>query len=140
MSNRPQDITSAERMERVDSVFRLLLSAKKRFEIIRFCREEFDVGDDATDNYIADARERIRESMVENDLKDIKSTIIARLEDLYSQNYDIENFAECRNVLKQTSEILGLSAPKKIDHTTGGEKLPNANPTIVVEIVKPKEE
>jgi hypothetical protein len=140
MSKRPQDITSAERMERVDAVFRLLLSAKKRFEIIQFCRESFNVGEEAVDRYIADARERIRESMVENDIKDIKSTIIARLEDLYSQNYDIENFAECRNVLKQTAEILGVFAPTKIDHTTDGEKLPASNPTILVEIVKPKEE
>ena len=51
--------TMAEKKFRVDSVYGLLCDGASRSDIIRFCSENWDVGERTADNYIAGARDQI---------------------------------------------------------------------------------
>jgi hypothetical protein len=76
-------------------------------------------------------------------LTDLKSTsedfsqVVSRIE-----NIIITQKTEGASVGAFNASIvaLELGLKQQIDHTTDGEKLPTSNPTILVEIVKPKEE
>jgi hypothetical protein len=126
---RVQDITSAERLKRVDEVEQLIIQGANRKEIIKFCQGKYKVKENTTDLYIHDAKENIKENFKRMYDKDyFEANLFQRLEDLYKQSYDLEDFKECRVLLKDLRDLLGI-APQKIDVTTNGETI-NTTPTI----------
>lgn len=139
-NKRPQDISSLERSKRVNDVHTLILQGASTSQIVEYCGSKFKVEKSASYEYINDAKELLKENFSKTfDVDGFKAEIYGRLENLYSQNMDIDDFKECRNILKDLREMLGLNASIKTDVTTNGKDLPSAN-TIKVEIVKPIDE
>lgn len=138
-NKRPQDITSLERSQRVNEVHTLILQGASTSQIIEYCRNKFKVERAAAYFYIEDAKVLIKENFSKTfDVDGFKAEIYARLENLYQQNMDIDDFKECRNIIKDLREMLGLNEAQKMDLTTKGKELPSN--TIKVEIVKPLDE
>lgn len=137
-SKRPQDITSIEREMRVNAVKQMILQGFTRSSIIRYCRDNYQVKEDATDLYIRDAKAIIREDFnALNDPETLVATIYGRLEDLFQKNEEISDYKEQRAVLKDIRDLLGVDKAKKVDVTTDGEKItPNE---LKVEIIRPNE-
>lgn len=133
---RPQDITSLERSQRVNEVHTLILQGATTHQIIEYCRKQFNVEKSTVYFYIEDAKQILKENFQKTfDVEGFKAEIYARLENLYQQNMDIDDFKECRNIIKDLREMLGLNEAQKMDLTTKGKEIPSN--TIQVEIVKP---
>lgn len=133
-TKRPQDITSLEREKRVNDVHTLILQGATSSQIIEYCRQNFQVERASSYFYIAEAKKTIIENFEKTFDKDaFKAEIYARLENLYQQNMDIDDFKECRNILKDIREMLGLNSASKTDITTNGESL---NKPLTVEEAK----
>ena len=114
--NRPQDITSVQKMERVYAVEKLLLAGASINQIEHFCTENYKVEVRAMWVYIKAAREKIKKQFEDNFDKDyFTANYFERLEDLYRKSYANKNFKECRNIIKEIRDMIGLDAPKKID-------------------------
>lgn len=135
---RPQDITSIEREMRVNAVKQMILQGYTRSSIIRYCKETYNVKEDATDFYIRDAKAIIKEDFnALNNPETLVATIYGRLEDLFQKNEDIADYKEQRNVLKDIRDLLGVDKAKRVDVTTDGDKItPNE---LKIEIVRPNE-
>jgi hypothetical protein len=129
---RVQDITSAEKARRVNSVLTLVLQGASRDVIIQYCAKEFKTNIRASDEYLAKAKQLLIENFAKTKEKELmQAEIFARFENLYQQNIEIDDLRECRNILKDISDLLGLNAATKMDHTTKGEQIK----TLQVEIV-----
>jgi hypothetical protein len=129
---RVQDITSAEKARRVNSVLTLVLQGASRDVIIQYCAKEFKTNIRASDEYLAKAKQLLIENFAKTKEKELmQAEIFARFENLYQQNIEIDDLRECRNILKDISDLLGLNAATKMDHTTKGEAIK----TLQVEIV-----
>lgn len=126
---------SSEMEKRVNTVYLLILQGFQRKQIIQYCSDAFKVGDRQTDVYLTKAREIIK-SNIDNDTSSKKNEVLNQFYDLYQKNYQLEDYRECRNLLANISNILGIEAPKKTDITTNGKEISNA---LKVEIVKPDE-
>lgn len=126
---------SSEIEKRVNTVYLLILQGFQRKQIIQYCSDTFKVGDRQTDVYLTKAREIIK-SNIDNDTSSKKNEVLNQFYDLYQKNYQLEDYRECRNLLANISNILGIEAPKKTDITTNGKEISNA---LKVEIVKPDE-
>ena len=126
---------SSEFDKRVNTVYLLILQGFQRKQIIQYVSENYKVGERQTDNYLEKAREIIK-SNIDNDTSSKKNEILNQFYDLYQKNYQLEDYRECRNLLSNISNILGIEAPKKTDITTNGKEISNA---LKVEIVKPDE-
>jgi hypothetical protein len=134
-------VTNAEKDRRVMECVQLLSQGFSRPEIIHYFSEKYNkLTDRCTDNYIHAARNKIKENFdLMFDKQYFKANIFKRLEDLYRNSYDIDDFKECRVILKDLRDMLGINEASKVDLTTDGEKLPTSN-AITIEIVKPKEQ
>jgi len=114
MSKRPQDITSVERLSRVQQVKELLIKGASRGQILQYCAENHETSDRVVDDYIQDAKIEIKENFAKSfDLEYFKANFIERLEDLYRENMDIDDFRECRNIIKDMRDLIGVDADKK---------------------------
>lgn len=76
---------------------------------------------------------RIMESL-ENDMNFEASELVRHLWELYNKNLKIQDFRECRAVIAEISKLRGHDV-KKIDHTSGGEKI-----TFPFELIKTETE
>lgn len=121
---RPQDITSAERVMRINTIKQLLIQGANRQQIIEYCANEFKVTSSCVDLYLQNAKDEIKENFQKNyDKEYFKANLIERLEDLYKQNYDLDDFRQCQSIIKDFTVMLGLTEATKIDHTTQGKKI-----------------
>jgi hypothetical protein len=128
---RPQDITSVEKMKRVNTVKEYLLAGSSRSQIIQFCAKEYKVNDRASDGYIAEAKKIMVDDFHKTtDIDSFKAEIYGRLENLYQLNLEVEDFKACQTILKDIREMMGLNSVARLDVTTDGEKI-NQTPTIV---------
>lgn len=108
---RPQDITSNERLKRISAVEELLIKGASRTIILDFCKEKFKTRPVTSDLYIHEAKKLIKEHFEKHFDKDyFKANLFERLEDLYRQNMDIDDFRECRNIIKDFRDMLGFDA------------------------------
>jgi hypothetical protein len=111
---RPQDISSVDKQKRIFDVYTLMLQGANRQQIIQYCSEKYKVTERATDYYIEDARKLMKENFLKtDDANFMKSEIYARLESLYQQNIEIDDLKECRNILKDIRDMLGLNEATK---------------------------
>lgn len=118
--------TEIETNQRVTEMAKAILSGySNRRNLFQYVSENFDwnVSERQLDNYLKAAREIINE-IASNDLDLEKNIALNRLDALYTMNYKIHDFRECRNVIESRAKMLGLNAAEKIDHTTKGDKLP----------------
>lgn len=137
-NKRPQDISSVERESRVSEVHTLILQGASSFQIIEYCRDKFKIKPSTVYFYIEDAKKIIKENFEKTfDKEAFKAEIYAKLENLYQQNMDIDDFKECRNILKDLRDMLGLNEIQKIDVTTKGKEIQNVPSVINVNIVPP---
>lgn len=112
---------STELDSRVNTVYAMLLQGFQRKRIIQYVAEKHDVGERQIDNYIAKARDIMsNDNKVEIELK--KSEILSQLYDLYGKNLKIDDFRECRNILNQIAEVLGVKAPAKSEVVVKSEQ------------------
>ena len=106
----------AEVDERIKIVAKTILDGyTNRKILIQFITETYDwkVGERQLDNYIKSAKE-ILSVISENELEFEKSVALNRLDALYTMNYKMHDFRECRNLIETRAKILGYSAPENI--------------------------
>jgi predicted DNA-binding protein YlxM (UPF0122 family) len=129
--SRPQDITSLERFNRINTVKTLMLQGCSTSQITKYCEETYNLGQTATYDYIKEAKQLMIDDFHKTtDFEAFKAEIYNRLEDLYQKSMDIDDFKECRNILKDIREMLGVNAPTKTDLTTNGKEI-NERPKFV---------
>ena len=128
---------SSEIEKRVNTVYLMILQGFQRKQVIQYCSENYNVGERQTDEYLSKARE-ILKSNIDNDTSSKKHEILNQYYDLYQKNYQLEDFKECRNILKDIAVVLGVEAPKKMDFTTNGETI--NRPKIIFQAPKPDDE
>lgn len=124
---------SSEMEKRVNTVYLMILQGFQRKQVIQYCSENYNIGERQTDEYLVKARE-ILKSNIDNDTSSKKHEILNQYYDLYQKNYQLEDFKECRNILKDIAVVLGVEAPKKMDITSNNESISNS---IQVQIVPP---
>ena len=125
-------VTNVEKERRVMECVQLMGQGFSRPEIIQYFSDKYNKLTDRTaDNYIQLAREKIKENFaIMFDKEYFKANIFKRLEDLYKQSYDIDDYKECRVILKDLRDMLGLNDPTKQDITTDGKEI-NSIPQII---------
>lgn len=127
-----QDITSAERLIRINAVKQLLLQGAKKQDIEEYCKDEFNIGQSTIDKYTAEAKAEIKEDFKNStDIEFLKALFMQRMEDLYFQSYNLEDYKHCSALIKDQISFMGMESPKKLDHTNNGEKFEAAKTTIV---------
>jgi hypothetical protein len=131
-------VTNAEKDRRVMECVQLLSQGFSRPEIIHYFSEKYNkLTDRCTDNYIHAARNKIKENFdLMFDKQYFKANIFKRLEDLYRNSYDIDDFKECRVILKDLRDMLGINEANKLDVTSDGKEMKNT-PNMTITIVPP---
>ena len=112
--------TEAEKNIRVNETAKAMLNGYvNRRILIQYLSETFkwDVGERTYDNYIKEAKELL--SVIdENELSFEKSLALNRLDSLYTMNFKIHDFRECRNIIESRAKILGINAPTETKNET----------------------
>lgn len=105
---------SSEIEKRVNLIYSMLLQGLQRKAVIQYCSNQWGVGERQVDTYLVKARELMSDDS-QKDLDYKKSEILAQYYDLYNKSYDLEDYKECRNILANIGNILGVNSPEKID-------------------------
>lgn len=99
-------------------------------DLLRFFSEKYPKISKRQFEYdLKDARDRIKEYAV-SDIEEYTSELLKHLWELYNKSLKIQDYRECRAVIKEIADITGAKAATKIDHTTGGEKMNEISITI----------
>lgn len=109
--------TELELNQRINEVAKAILNGySNRRVLIQYITETYNwgVSERQLDNYIRDAKEILKE-VNENDIEFEKSIALNRLDALYTMNYKIHDFRECRNIIETRAKILGINAPEKLN-------------------------
>jgi hypothetical protein len=106
---------SSEMEKRINTIYAMLLQGIQRKTIIQYCTKTYEISERQVDTYLKQARELMTDESYK-DLELKKSEILAQYYDLYHKSYKALDFKECRNILGNIDNILGISAPKKIDN------------------------
>ena len=119
MDKKKGRVDGIEIEKRIFSIYQILLQGytKRRF-ILQYVSEktDWDVDDRQIDNYIKKAKELILEKF-EDDIDFEKSLSLQRFEQLYTMNYKIQDYKECRSIIEARCKLLGINAPMKIAET-----------------------
>lgn len=109
--------TEVEINERVMLIAKAMLEGyTNRRILLQYLSEKYNKWgkqDRMIDIYIASAKEIIADIM-QNDLEFEKNLALNRLDALYSMNYKIHDFRECRNIIETRAKILGYNAAESI--------------------------
>lgn len=123
MKEKSQKPDSNEYEERMFQCMTWILYDKMGYA--QFCKhvaKEFDCTARTAANYWADCKARIKE-MFADKMEDILNDQLTRYFTLLKRAHEEGNDLIELNVLKQLDKIYGLEATKKIDVTSGGDKL-----------------
>ena len=117
-------ITKAERTRRVEKVVSLLLMGAKRADIILYASQKanWGVSERQITTYIKYATEEIK-AQSHDEIEFERGRMKERLESLYQGNIKKKDFRAALAVTKERGEMLGIYASKKVDVTSGGEKI-----------------
>lgn len=131
--------TNAEAELRLATIYEMVVKGCSRKYIVRYCAEKFDIESRQVDVYLQKVNEEIKNTFGKEYKENLLEKHLSQLENLYAKNYAIEDFRECRNIIDSKNKLLGLGEynTKKIDHTTGGEKINILN---LGQGIKPKED
>ena len=99
--------TQAETELRIQTVVEMLYKQQPRQSIVRFASENWNVGERQVDNYISRATKCIKESRV-IDHEFLSSNYRLALQDLYSKNYRIQDYRECRMLIELMGRMDGM--------------------------------
>ena len=104
--------------KRVLEVFKLLLRGASRAEIWQHLAENGAEPERTVDRYIARASQRFK-ALAKVDAEKERGRQLARLEDLYSRLFRIQDYRTALAVLKERNELAGLYPEKvqKHEHT-----------------------
>ena len=92
-------------------------------DLLRFFAEKYpNIGKRQFEYDLKDAKDRIMEYHAK-DVDFIICDLTKSLWELYNKSMKIQDYRECRAVIREISEITGAKAATKIDHTTAGEKI-----------------
>lgn len=98
--------TNAELEMRVNKVYELLINSWNRYDILQYVRKNWDIEDKQADNYIAKAKEIIKENAKQTQeewLEDTKN----KLQDLYKKAMSQKQTRECRQIIVTANKVLG---------------------------------
>ncbi len=107
--------TEIEKLKRVQIVEEMILKGCNKPFIVRYASENWQIKERMCEKYIQQASQKIKKDFeVTFDKEEFKSEVFGRFQDLYRKNYTIQDFRECRNILKDLREMLGLNAPVEL--------------------------
>lgn len=112
--------TDAEKNIRVNEAAKAMLNGYvNRRILIQYLSDTFkwDVVERTYDTYIKEAKELLS-TIDENELAFEKSLALNRLDALYTMNYKIHDFRECRSIIESRAKILGINAPIETKNET----------------------
>lgn len=119
MDKKKGRVDGIEIEKRIFSIYQILLQGytKRRF-ILQYVSEKTDwnLDERQIDNYIKKAKELILEKF-EDDIDFEKRLSLQRFEQLYTMNYKIQDYKECRSIIEARCKLLGINAPTKIAET-----------------------
>lgn len=108
--------TDIEVNERVMLVAKAMLEGyTNRRILLQYISEKYNNWDRDVrmiDHYISRAKEVLSDIM-QNDLELEKNLALNRLDALYTMNYKIHDFRECRNIVEARAKLLGLNEAEK---------------------------
>ena len=109
--------TDIEVNERVMAIAKAMLEGyTNRRILLQYIKEKYDSWgkeERMIDLYIGRAKEVLSDIM-QNDLELEKNLALNRLDALYSMNYKIHDFRECRNIIETRARILGYNAAESV--------------------------
>lgn len=97
-----------EILERTAKTYALLLMGKKNRDIVKYLAKTYNVCEKTCYIYINKAKEQ-REQDVKEYRDEAVADQIALLRNLYDKNYKLQDFKECRGILAQLAQLLGLN-------------------------------
>lgn len=108
---------------------------KSRGDLLRAFSDKYpDLTERQFDYDYQKARERIREYF-ESDMDFQRVELTKHLWELYSKSLKLQDYRECRNIIREISELQGLKV-NKTDLTSNGKEVP----TLTFVPVSPKSE
>jgi hypothetical protein len=112
-----------EVLKRISIVAVMDLRGFSKENIVRYCAENWNIELRQSEEYLKRARETFIEEACSKNIDEHLSKILMQQKDLYKECYSNKDYAECRRILKDIADLLGLNAPKKLDHTTNGKDI-----------------
>lgn len=131
--------TNAEIELRISTISEMVVKGYTRDKIIRYASAEWKVSERTTDTYLKKAWDKIHKS-TNYDLKQEVTLQRARFEDLYSKNYNIQDYRECRQVLDSLAKLLGVNKPDQHEIDTNNKHSFEVTPEIVDKVFKAYED
>lgn len=101
-------VNDAESKRRVSQIYALLMQGYQRKKITEYAFKHWGIKERQADEYTKKAKLLVQDDFDDN-IEYKRTEILAQYYDLYNKNYEEENYQECRNVLKQISDVLGVS-------------------------------
>jgi len=106
--------------KRIDHIVSLIMKGiTQRRDILQNVTKEFNISDDQVDKDLRTARLKIKEILA-LDTEQKKAEIEARYNFLYSKNFNVEDFRECRAILDSLVKLCGLNEPERKDINVKG--------------------
>lgn len=102
---------TSEIKRRVLVVYGLILQGIQTVDILRFASEKYNVSDRQVETYIKRAK-IISKKDNDFNIEEKRAEIIAQYYHLYQLSYEQEDYKECRNLLKEIADIIGVKAAK----------------------------
>lgn len=131
--------TDTEILKRIAVVAEMDLKGDSKEKIVRYASENWKISERQTETYLKRARESFIKEACAKNIDEHLGKVVMQHNDLYQKCYSIQDYAECRRILKDMIDLLGLAAPSKIDHTTKGEKV-NTEPVWIIQDNSTKDE
>lgn len=111
-----------EREERIIYILNLRSKGVKgRSDLLQFFTKEFNLSESQFDKDLKIAKEKIKEYF-DSDVDFQISEMAKHYWELYSKSMKLQDYRECRNILKDLSALKGLLV-KHVDVKSGGEKI-----------------
>lgn len=96
----------------IDTIVEMLIKGCSRADIIRYSEQTWSATEGDTDLYIARALKKIKATNI-LDIEDSLELAIARYNDLYKKNYQIQDYRECRAVQDILNKLLAEEVRRK---------------------------
>lgn len=127
VNNKRHKQSNAEMDLILETVIEMLLKGLSRTDILRHFaeNENFKKSERSVDYYIDKSKKEIKERF-KPEKENLKALSIARYEDLYKKNYQIQDYRECRQIIDSVSKLFGLNEPTTVKNQLLDE---NGNPT-----------
>lgn len=110
--------TRAEQELRITEIYKLLLMRVSRHDILRHVAEKTTWGiKERTIEYLI-SKANARFEAHAKTIRDLElGKAIAGLSDLYSRAHRVQDYKTCLAAQRELNELLGLYAPKRLEHT-----------------------